>query len=117
MKRINKFLKQTLEFVEPYDGVDDFVSVADFDKAEKLGLTDANIGTYLGELDNLGLVKITYSGVGQDQTLSVHLSSMARAYKSERRYTVAKSIGKVFIQLLAGASGGVIVYLLTTIGS
>ena len=114
MKKLNVFLRRTIKFLKPYNDVDDFIGNLDLEQAAKYGLSKGSLGVYIGELISLGYVKErTAEYTDGTSSIRLTLTSEAMSYEHEHRMAILAGIGRVLLQILIGASGGLVVFLLS----
>lgn len=105
--RLNPKQKVIMKSVEPYDGQEGF-----FDKVERgeiAGLDFTRTLPLLGELEEIGYIKIIFDG---STPKYIAISSTWYCYRREYLFHIALP---AIVNGLAGVSGGLIVWLLTHI--
>lgn len=111
MRKLNRYQAKTIKMLSKHDHEEAFGSRLRDGAIDTDGLTTQQVATCLGELKAQGLIRVVYN---EDKTdFSVSVSSDGLAYASSRRLEILKTIGKYAFQLLVGASGGLVVLLVS----
>ena len=109
MPKISHSLVKTLDAIRPYDGDADFMSALVSEKSPIDGYSPKRLVHDIGELQEAGMLKVfIYNGVPD----SFDLTAAGRDYHRNRAVEVASAIGGVALQMLVGASGGLVVFAL-----
>lgn len=109
MVRLNRRLLLALDLVSPHNCQPDVLRWLDGVDRHGMGLME--VAGYLHELEALGMAEVVPNDDGSDYT--VILASTAVEYRRERVADHLRTVGRAAFQLLMGASGGAVVWLLT----
>ena len=107
MLKLNSKLEKTLKIVSPYNCRPNLKASIKSSNANMHGLSFVELGIYLEELKDMGLVTIDIDEEARD--LTVMLSSDAASYSKDMLLERVKTAARYAFQLLVGASGGVVV--------
>lgn len=108
---LNSRQRRALAAIIPCDGTRPLIEYLEGEDANLHGLSVDETLRYASELEKLDLIDVNPNEDGTDCVVT--LSSAAASYFTDRRIRAAKSVANRAIQVLAGASGGFIVWLLT----
>lgn len=105
MDRLNPKLRQTLAWLAPFDGQHGF-----FRLVRESGSDPSAAAVFVGELAAKGFVTTVDDADGD---MTVRVTSVGLTYERELMAGRLRDAGRIAFQLLMGASGGVVVWLLT----
>lgn len=107
--RLNPSLRKTLRALREYDGSEEFAAALLERRSLIPGISPERLVADIAELRDAGMVRVfEYQG----KLNAVYLTSSGRDYLPNRLYDAAALIGKSLFQLLCGAAGGLVVWLL-----
>lgn len=110
--RLNPSLARTLRAIREFDGDEEFANAFnDSDTSPISGMDMDRLASDLDELEEAGMIRVLFSG---DRLSRVYLTSSGRDYLPNRVHDVAITVVKYLFQLLCGAAGGLVVWLLTS---
>lgn len=110
--RLNPSLARTLRAIRKFDGDEEFANAFnDSDTSPISWMPMDRLASDLDELEEAGMVRVLFSG---DRLSRVYLTSSGRDYLPNRVRDVAMTVGKYLFQLLCGATGGLVVWFLTS---
>ena len=112
MKPLTRSLAKTLKAIKPYDGDEAFMSEL-YEKHSPIdGFTPRHLLHDIADLEKAGmLTTFKYDGVVE----CFDLTADGRDYRWNRNVELLKSAIKYASNLLVGASGGLVVWLLTAL--
>lgn len=109
MQKLTSSLARTLKAIEPFDHDESFMRTIYDHQSPIPGLSPERLVSDLGELQELGFVKVfKYEG----RVDSFFITSAGRDYRRNRISDISKSIARYAFQLLVGAIGGLVVFLI-----
>lgn len=112
MVKLNRIQSKAVKVIAPLDGQENFFSVLDSTDASKHGLTEWQIDTCIKELEKMNLLEV--ESTNEDKTdCTIRMSSELLSYAFEQRRSKIKATLQYLFQLLVGASGGLVVFLLS----
>lgn len=110
MARLNPSLRKTLLALREFDGSQRFVTAINRGESPVEGVTLERLASDIDELEDVGMVK-TFQGDGELEHF--FLTSSGRDYLSNRLHEVVMAVCRSLFQLLCGAAGGLVVWVLT----
>lgn len=110
MARLNPSLRKTLLALREFDGSQVFVAAINRGESPVDGVTLERLASDIDELEDAGMVK-TFQGDGELEHF--FLTSSGRDYLSNRLHEVLIAVCRSLFQLLCGAVGGLVVWVLT----
>lgn len=109
MEKLTRSLARTLAAIRPYEGDEDFMRKILAKESPIDGYPVRRLAEEVGELQRLGYVDVeVYYG----RPIAFDLTSKGRDYRRNRVLGVAKTAMSHVFQLLMGASGGLVVFIL-----
>lgn len=110
MRRLNGELKRLLKAIEPYEYDETFFDRLGSGEIDVLGFDPKRVVTEMRELVSAGAIRI-YESRGVCEHF--YLMSDFRCYTRERAVQLASSALDRLLQLFMGASGGLVVFILS----
>ena len=110
MARLNPSLRKTLLALREFDGSQVFVAAINRGESPVDGVTLERLASDIDELEDAGMVR-TFQGDGELEHF--FLTSSGRDYLSNRLHEVLIAVCRSLFQLLCGAVGGPVVWVLT----
>lgn len=110
MARLNPSLRKTLRALRGFDGSEEFVAAINRGESPVNGVSLERLASDIDELEDAGMVK-TFQD--RDRLEHFFLTSSGRDYTSNRLHEVAVAVLRSLFQLLCGAAGGLVVWVLT----
>lgn len=107
--KLNSMQRKALRVLIPLDCTDHMLDDLESGKADMQGMSYADVVKCADELERLGLLVTKKTS---DVDCAMYLHSDAISYFRDSKVEVAKSLLKFAAQLLTGASGGVVVFML-----
>lgn len=108
--RLNPSLARTLRALRDFDGSEEFAAALLEKRSMVPGMSAERLVADIGELRDAGMVRVfEYRG----KVCAFFLTSSGRDYLPNRIHDAAVAIGKSLFQLLCGAAGGLVVWLLS----
>lgn len=108
MPKLTKSLARTLDALKPYEGDEAFMRKVNDGESPIDGTSARRLVVEMGELQTLGYIKVfQYAGKAD----SFDLTSQGRDYRRNRICDIARTASRYALQLLVGASGGLVVLL------
>lgn len=109
MQKLNAVQRKVLRILLEHRDEPMFVEWLYGHEGDLHGLTPDEVGYVVDEFEEAGLLKTP----GDDTDFQVVLSSGLMSYFRDSRLEVLKTVASYLFQLLIGASGGLVVWLLT----
>lgn len=115
MVRLNSNLRKTLRIALPMNGCEAVFARIDETKPDLEGFSEDEFLRYLTELEDMGLANVyaVYDVDGEVKDFSLYFNSDAASYFVDNKWEIAKTVGRYAFQLVVGASGGLVVLLLS----
>ena len=108
MPKLSHSLLETLDAIKPYDGADGFMPLLYAQKSPIEGLSARRLAHDIAELRDAGMLELfIHNGVAD----SFDLTAAGRDYRRNRSLEIMKAVGKFVTQAIAGASGGLVVFI------
>ena len=108
--RLNPSLARTLRALREFDGDERFAAALLEKRSPVQGLSPERLVSDIAELRDAGMVR-TFEFQGRLN--AVYLTSSGRDYLPNRLHDAAVFVGRSLFQLICGAAGGLVVWLLT----
>lgn len=100
----------TLDAIRPFEGEESFMAAIRREESPVPGYSARRLAHDIAELEREGMLDVfVYDGIPD----SFDLTAAGRDYRRNRALDVLRAIGRHAFQLLLGASGGLVVWLLT----
>lgn len=110
MVRLNSRLRKALAALTPMSGRGSCAEAMADGRLDPMGLTDQELRVCAKELQDAGMLYLKLLGDGDFRFV---LTSSGACYFRDSKIEVAKTVGKYLFQLLVGASGGLVVLLVS----
>ena len=109
--KLTKTLVEVLDEIKPYDAKPDLLSEIKSGRCPIDGYRAPVLLMHLFELESLGMLRMTK---GDDGLPSVfYLTGDGKDYHRNRKIDVASAVGRYILTVIAGGSGGLVVWALT----
>lgn len=112
MIKLNRIQSKAVKVIAPLDGQENFFSALDSSDVSKHGLTEWQINTCIQELEKMKMLKVENTNV-DNPVCTIRMSSELLTYSMERKRSMVRTVFKYIFQLIIGASGGLVVMLLS----
>ncbi len=109
MVKLNSVQRRALRALMAVEWEDDLVGWMRSPGSDLRGLSARQLAGCVDEFEGLGLARVDRRG---DGSVHVFLTSSAESYFSDSKTEVAKACARFAGQLLVGASGGLVVFVL-----
>lgn len=110
MAKLTWSLERTLEAIKPFDGEPSFMTDIVNEKSPIPGYSARRLAHDVSELQRRGMLEV-FMYAGKPECFD--LTAEGRDYRHNRIVSIAAAVGKGVLELLIGASGGAVVWLLT----
>ena len=109
MVKLNAKQRRALKVLMPLNGTRHLLEDLESEGTDLRGLSHEDVMVFVGELDAMGLLVIEQTA---EDDCSMRMHSAAAGYFQDSKIEVAKSCLRFAGQLLTGACGGLVVFLL-----
>lgn len=116
MKKLNPKLRNALAVVSPYSDKTGLIPAMRSGALNMRGMSYNELLAYIEELEDIGMLKIVEAADDLSDLVLI-LTSEGASYFRQSKLEVLRSIGRYLFQLLLGASGGLVVWILGTLAS
>lgn len=116
MNRLNSKLRDALAVVTPFSDRTGLFPAMLSGELDMRGMTRNELITCIQELENIGMLEV-FEVAEDGSDFVIILTSSGASYFHDCKVEVARSVGRYLMQLLVGASGGLVVWVLGNLAS